>query len=329
MPARQDTSPRAVFLAFFVAGAFAYVIAPSLVTPSSDVIQGVVFGAFFAGNALPMIWAAMGPGRLLARVSLCFLIVFVFVFSLVVGFVIAEGGPSSFKEFFQPFGVLPLIFLVFQIPFALMRMVTGWRIARTSSGQDERRHQGRQFGIAQLLVVTTFIAFALAMTRWSLSEEFGVIPWISMLMQLGIMLIWVSAVGPLCVWSAFRVRLLSVSAAIAAFHAGLLTLAIVVIVQILSSGSVGSEIIPFVACLHAATFVVLWSGLAMMRCLGYSLGPRQKWNDRSHRKGEASVDPVVCEWPGQSLAFLNHQTSSDRTSGPRSDKEKGLDGLAD
>jgi len=269
------------------------VIAPSaIVNDDSGVAPGIVFGAFVGLNVVPMIWAVLGPGRLLVRVSLAFFVVLVFFFNFVVGFVVAEGGPSSFREFLQPFGVLPLIFLAVQIPFALMRMVTGWRIARTSLDHDEQGHRGRQYGIAQLLTVTTFIAFALATARWSLSQERGGIPWVAMLTQLGIMLVWVSVVGPPCVWVVFRVRTLSVSAAITGLYAGLMIVVVIAIVQILSRGYAGAEIIPFVLCLHAATFTVLWSGLAMLRRLGYSLGPRQVRNDRFHPKGKAPGEGV-------------------------------------
>lgn len=270
--AGQQTPPQAVLCALAAGAAFVCVIAPSAIDSGlPEFSVGGVFGVFIGFNAVPMVWSALGPGRLPVRVSLSFLVVLIFFFNFVVGFILAEGGPGSFKEFLQPFGMLPLIFLAFQMPFALMRMVTGWRIERASD-DDEQGHQRRQFGIAQLLVVTTFIAFALAMARWSLSQELGAIPWVVILMQMGIMLIWVSAVGPLCLWSVFRVRLLSVSAVITALHAGLLTLVVIVIVQILNRGATGMDFIPFTICLHAATFAVLWSGLAIMRWLGYSLG---------------------------------------------------------
>ena len=157
---------------------------------------------------------------------------------------------------------------------------------------DEQGYRGRQFGISQLLTVTTFIAFSLAMARWSFSQESSGLPWAAMLIQLGIILIWVSVVGPPCVWVVFRVQTLPVSAVITALHAVLMILLVLTIVLILSGGQAYPDSFLFVGFLHIATFTVLWSGLATMRRLGYSLGPRQMLNDRFHPKGEAPGEGV-------------------------------------
>ena len=291
--AGRQASPQAVLSALAAGAACVCVIAPSLLrsVPSGFTV-GIVFGAFVGFNAIPVIWAALGPGRLAARVSLAFLVTLAFFLNLLIGFGIADGGPGSFKEFLQLIGVLPVIFLVVQSPFALMRMLTGWRLARGSLDFDEQGHGGRQFGIAELLTVTTFIAFALAMARWSFSRESASLPWAAMLMQLGIMLVWVSVVGPPCVWVVFRVQTLPVSAAITALHAGLMILLVLAIVLILSGGQADADSFLFVGFLHAATFTVLWSGLATLRRLGYSLGPRQMRNDRFHPKREAPAEGV-------------------------------------
>jgi len=281
----QKASPPAVLCALAAGAAFICVIAPSAVEHAdSGFIVGTVFGLFLGFNAVPIIWSVVGPGGLLLRVSICFLVVFIFFFNFVVGFIIVEGGAGSFEDYLQLFGMLPLIFLAVQVPFAVMRMVTGWRIWSARLGRVEERHPGRQFGIAQLLLVTTFVAFALAMARWSLYDE-GVLPWAAMLLQLGILLVWISLVGLPCLWTVFRVRKLSNSALINTVHAGLSTLAFIVVGQILSRGSAGPDIITFAIGLHGSIFTVLWTGLATIRWLGYSLGPRQEPTNRFDRNG--------------------------------------------
>ena len=151
----------------------------------------------------------------------------------------------------------------------------------------------RREGIAQLLVVTTLIAFALAAPRWALSDRHGDMPWLMLLLQLGIALLWISGVGPLCVWSVLRVRVLAISAAITAFHAVLLTAAVILIVYILSQGNPGSGFIPFTICFHAAAFAVLWSGLAIMRWLGYRLGSGQVRSDRPDWEKRPPAQPMT------------------------------------
>jgi len=124
--AGQQTSPQPVLCALAAGAAFVCVIAPSAISIApSGFCFGAVFGVFIGFNAVPMIWAALGPGRFAARVSLCFLVVFIFFFNFVAGFILTGNGPGSFDEFFQLFGVLPLLFLAVQVPFALMRMLTG------------------------------------------------------------------------------------------------------------------------------------------------------------------------------------------------------------
>jgi len=287
----QKASPQAVLCALAAGAALVCVIAPAtLESADSGFVYGIVFGTFVGFNVVPTIWSVFGPGSLPLRVSICFSVVFIFFFNFVVGIIIVESSPGSFKDYLQVFGVLPLLFLAAQTPFALMRMVTGWRFRMTPSGRDEQTHRGRQFGIAQLLLVTTFIAFALAMARWSLYEKDSVLPWAAMLVQFGILLFWIAAIGLPCVWTVFRVHHLSISASITAVHAGLLTLAFIVVGLILIRGGGAAEIIPFAIGLHGSTFAVLWSGLALIRYLGYSLGPRQNRSNRFHRNGSAPIE---------------------------------------
>lgn len=290
----QKASPQAVLCALAAGAAFICVIAPAVLDgANSGFVVGAVFGLFFGFNAVPVIWSVIGPGGLLPRVSLCFLVVFIFFFNFVVGFTIVEGSVGSFEDYLPLFGMLPIIFLAVQIPFAVMRMVTGWRIWMVASGGDEERQPGRQFGIAQLLSVTTLVAFALAMARWSLHDE-GVLPWAAMLLQLGILVIWISAVGIPCLWTVFRVRQLAISALITMLHAGLLTLAFVVIGLILIRGPGGADLITFAIGLHGSIFTVLWSGLAIIRWLGYSLGPRQEPSNRFNRNGVGPAPEGDC-----------------------------------
>lgn len=291
----QKASPQAVLCALAAGAAFICVIAPAaLEHAESGFIFGVVFGLFGGFNAVPIIWSVLGPGSLALRVSRCFLLVVGFLFNFVVGLVIAAGGPGSMLEYIVLFGVLPLMFLAAQVPFALMRMATGWRIWMARFDGDEQRPRGRQFGIAHLLLVTTFIAIALALARWSLYEVRGFIPWAAMLVELGILLLWISLVGIPCLWTVFRVSQLWISALISAVHAGLLTLAFVVVGLVLSRGSGGADIITFAIGLHGATFVVLWSGLATIRWLGYSLGPHQKRSNRFHRNDTVANQQGDC-----------------------------------
>jgi len=248
------------------------VIAPGLVVRfGADTPAILLAGAFVGLNGAPVIWAALGNERLGLRLTVTFAIVSVFLFNLLLGFRMSDGGQPSISDFRRVFGVLPLVFLVAQSPLWIMRAAFGWRIIRTEMEPFELSGRNRQFGIRELLIVTAVVAIALAVARWALPGDGVRTQWTGLIWPLVVTFFWSLFIAPPCVWFMFRTTDLLAVGVMVSLHASFVILSASGIAMMASGGPWGGELLLPIGCFHAGVFAVLWGSLAVLRRLGFSL----------------------------------------------------------
>jgi len=269
----EQEAVKARLFGFFMIAAAACVVGPGLaVRFGAEEFVIFVAGAFVGLNGLPVIWAALRTERLGLRFVVTFVIVGVFLFNLLLGLTASNGWPPSVPHLWRPFFLLPLIFLITQSPLWIMRAAFGWRIIRTDVEPSEPSGRSRQFGIRELLIVTAVIALAFAMARWALTDDrTGRIEWWGFLWPLLATFFWSLLVAPPTVWFTFKTtHLLAVGVKVSLYTAFVIVL-VSGIAMIAAGGRVAGELVLAIALFHIGVLLVLWSGLALLRHLGFSL----------------------------------------------------------
>jgi hypothetical protein len=130
--------------------------------PLEYATMGLVFGTFFAYSLLAGAWVALGPLTLVVRLPLSLAWLGTAVLALVGNVVV--HGPGS-QEVVIVFGGAAFgQWLLAQFP--LWPLAVGYGLRIRHAGDDALRGRAeQQFGIRQLLIVTTIVAVALAIGR--------------------------------------------------------------------------------------------------------------------------------------------------------------------
>ncbi|HEV3343973.1 MAG TPA: hypothetical protein VG125_26600 [Pirellulales bacterium] len=123
-----------------------------MATVFSSVAQSAVFA----------IWIAFGCGKWLTRLGIA-----VIAAACLHGLIQAQlAAPvESWHEIVRPFAAIPLLILSLVTPFAIVAVLTGWRLQH----KDLRLRAGysrRRFSIADLLLITTVVAASVALAHW-------------------------------------------------------------------------------------------------------------------------------------------------------------------
>ena len=82
---------------------------------------------------------------------------------------------------------------------------------------------------------------------------------------------WSLFVAPPCVWFIFRTTKLLAVGVVLFLYALFMILVVSGIAVIASGGRMDGQLVQVVACFHTGVFLVLWSGLALLRRMGFSL----------------------------------------------------------
>jgi hypothetical protein len=132
--------------------------------PLEYVTIGVVFGTFFGQAILAAAWTALGPLRLIWRLPLSLAWLAASVGALAAN--ISLFGPGGEREIVVVFGTVAFgQWLLAQMPLWGLAVGYGLRVRHASEAGPAQDRQQRQFGIRELLIVTTIVAVVLAIGR--------------------------------------------------------------------------------------------------------------------------------------------------------------------
>ena len=125
---------------------------------------GVVFGTFFGYALLAGAWVALGPLPLLWRLPLSLVWLAVAIIALALS--IAVHGPRADREIVLVFGGVGFgQWLLTQFPLWGLAVGYGLRVRHLHESGPAYDRKEQQFGIRQLLIVTTIVAVVLAIGR--------------------------------------------------------------------------------------------------------------------------------------------------------------------
>lgn len=130
--------------------------------PETQFVLGLILGTTFQQAILAAAWAAIGPGKLLFRLPVSF------AWACAMGAALAL--PIAAREHDPAVIVLVLTTAGFwffgQIPVWLLVALFGVRLHYKAAPVTADDAKQRQFGIAQLMIFTTFVAALLGLGRW-------------------------------------------------------------------------------------------------------------------------------------------------------------------
>ena len=124
---------------------------------------------FLAGQGLFLIiWAVLGPFRLWVRWSIILTTAIGLYVVLIFGLIIFSGSsPRGEEVLVALIGslLIPLLFLLAQIPLWLRRLISGWRIVAADDAEQCSAVEARQFGLGHLLGLMVALAVSLSLIR--------------------------------------------------------------------------------------------------------------------------------------------------------------------
>lgn len=132
--------------------------------PLEYVTIGLAFGTFFGHALLAGAWVALGPLPLLWRLPLSLLWLAVAIIALALN--ITVDGPRADSGIVLLFGGVAFgQWLLTQFPLWGLAVGYGLRVRHLGESDPADRRKEQQFGIRQLLIVTTIVAVVLAIGR--------------------------------------------------------------------------------------------------------------------------------------------------------------------
>jgi hypothetical protein len=129
--------------------------------PETQLVLGLILGTVFQQAILAAAWAAIGPGKLLFRLPVSFVWACAMGAALALPIAAREHDPSVIVLVLTTAG----FWFFGQIPVWLLVALFGVRLHYQAAAVADDAKQ-RQFGIAQLMIFTTFVAALLGLGRW-------------------------------------------------------------------------------------------------------------------------------------------------------------------
>jgi hypothetical protein len=157
-------TPLLVLIAVLVA--FDVAIA-TVVEARGDEAGGIVLGVIFSQIVLIAVWTALGPFSVFARMAGGVILSTLLGLALVA--CTRHSGVGAAQWFW--FLIVTSQWLVIQIPFWVLRLCFGWRLAHGREEIAQSDQSEMQFGIRQLLAWTALVAITLGIGRWLLPED--------------------------------------------------------------------------------------------------------------------------------------------------------------
>lgn len=133
--------------------------------PLEYVTIGLVFGTFFGYSLLAGAWVALGPLALVWRLALSLVWLVLSIGALTINF--SRFGPGADWSVIVYFACAGFgIWLFAQFPLWGLVVGYGLRVRNLRAGGSAHHRQQQQFGIRQLLIVTTIVAVVLGVGRY-------------------------------------------------------------------------------------------------------------------------------------------------------------------
>jgi len=312
-------------LVFLVAG-FAMI---DLMTPTAlrGSLGGVLVGAVILGviagqGGFLAFWAVLGPHRPLVRFSVALATAGALhlVLAIGMGLHVVWNGTWNWgwewqmiRDFLAGLLVLPLLALAPLGPVWIRKWLMGCRMiprlemdpaagqAAEPSGDEEDPYalsSARQFTLAQILAVTTFVAVALGlagsfvqinMAHNQADEAWQI--WFGLFIGFFFLVLASALVVLPCMWAALIVRSRVVSAVIFAAHTGILSLALIV-TGIFLSVPLNAEVLVALILFTGSMTCTLFISLQTIRHCGYELSWPRK------RAADTALPPTRRAFPG-------------------------------
>ena len=139
--------------------------------PGSGVVEKVALGYFlgslFGHTTLAATWTAFGPGRLVWRLPLSL----IWVASLAAAIAINVGLNGGPREAFVVIGACLLVqWVLLQFPLWGLALGYGIRLRHFEEADRGFNHREHQFGIRQLMIVTTIVAVIFGIGRVAVGQ---------------------------------------------------------------------------------------------------------------------------------------------------------------
>jgi hypothetical protein len=228
---------------------------------------GFFFGSLFAHTTLAAAWTALGPAPLVWRLPLSLLWVFSLAIAIQIN-ILTNGGPDEGAVLVGAclFGQ----WLLMQIPLWTIALVFGAHLRHTDYLQSAFDPRERQFGIRQLIVVTTIVAVVFGCGRL-------IVP------QLAEHLTFTRGEAPIFIFLGVAAVTLTLPLLLAALMENYTTAGVVVVLVLIGfatawempllrlvGGGPGPKTEDFIA-INGFTAAILLSVLTMVRLNGYCL----------------------------------------------------------
>jgi hypothetical protein len=250
---------------------FEVMVYPHSPTVWALVLPGLLWGAVAGQLGLLAIWACLGPRRALVQLPVTMLIMLGLYGALVLGMLMAEGWDSPVRDLARGL-FAPLMFFSAQSPLWVLRIVGGHRIVLRGEGPPSV--ESRQLRLRHLLVATALVALALGLARYGMpgpARETGPDPALVLIVACLFCALW-SAFSTLpCLWAAMVARNTVLSTIAVGVYAAVMSVAVVGIIFVASSGSLPTEDAVFLFVFHGVLAAVMLGVLRIMRFCGYAL----------------------------------------------------------
>jgi hypothetical protein len=130
---------------------------------------GALLGTMFGQTSLSAAWCALGPWSLIQRLPLASAWMAAIILSLCVNLALTRSGDGLAVVLVYG-GVMVLQWLLVQAPLWLFAAMYGVRVVHADTDACSARHNNHQFGIRQVLILTTLVALVLGASKMMLGD---------------------------------------------------------------------------------------------------------------------------------------------------------------
>jgi len=245
-------------------------------------VAAFCIGALGGEICLGAIWAALGPSRFWPRWLLVLAVAFALYLAFCFGIVVSSPYLASrdVTEMIMPSLLIPLLFLVIQMPLWVRRIASGWQILDPREVTSYSATEARQFGLANMLGLMAFLAVALSLVQIAASllqtgrpaGEERLIMWLGLGIYSLILCLYIAVLSGPAVRACFLARDKVLGClAMAGVWVGvsILVVLIVTIIAAMSGGRVPGEAVASIFLATAGTVIVLMASLHLLRMCGY------------------------------------------------------------
>ena len=273
----SDTEPpselgtRGPTIVLIVVFAFLDLLTAAILSEAGEVVLPARFAGGMAGQlGLLSVWGVVGPQPPIVRfpVTLATAVLLWCIFAL--GATMTDAPEQAILEIARCVLLLPLVFLAAQLPVWALRGATGCRIVRRGTPSVSRAAVG-QFGLQQMLGVTTAVAVAFALAWLGLPDNrlgrdlSTTRLWLPLLFSCSLVAVWSLFATLPCIWAAFVPRNAATGVGAVAVYTIAMTLVVQTVVHVIVGRPMDDEFVAGLFFFHGSLLTVLLGGLLIAR----------------------------------------------------------------